>query len=78
MLFFRLPCALVITFDDHMNALNHVAVRIVFERDDPLETQNVWTLCLGDVLNPGKNLAGSISPARSDTEVTVTSWIGEA
>ena len=26
----------------------------------------------------GKNFAGSISPALSDTDFTVTSWIGEA
>ncbi|MNH45243.1 hypothetical protein D3C79_1076320 [compost metagenome] len=54
MLFFRLPCALVVALDDHMNALNHVAVRIVLERDDALETQNVRTLCLGDILYPWK------------------------
>ncbi len=77
-LFVFLPGALVIAFDDHVHALHHIAVRVVLEGDDALEAQDVRSLRLGDVLDPGKNFAGSISPARSETDFTVTSWIGEA
>lgn len=37
MLFFRLPRALVIAFDNHVHALHDIAVRIVLEGDDAFQ-----------------------------------------
>ena len=56
MLLFRLPRALMVTFNDHVHTLNYITVRVIFERNDTLETQNVWALCLGDILHPWEEL----------------------
>src|SRR5262245_24843394 len=56
MLLAVLPGALVVAFDDHVNALDDVAVRIVLERDDAFEAQNVRAFHLGGLLDPREKL----------------------
>src|SRR5690606_4897629 len=51
-LFVFLPASPVIAFDDHVHAQHHISVRVVLERDDALESQDVRFLRLGDVLYP--------------------------
>src|SRR5690606_39015372 len=51
-LFAVLPVALMVALDDHVHALHHVALRIVLERNDALETENVRSLGLRDTLDP--------------------------
>lgn len=52
MLFAVFPRALVIAFDDHMDALNHVPVSITLEGDDAFEAQDVGSLGLCELVNP--------------------------
>lgn len=78
MLFFQLPRALVIAFDNHVHALHDIAVRIVLEGMMPFR-RRIFGPCVWVMFwIHGKNFAGSISPVRSETDFTVTSWMGEA
>lgn len=57
-LFAFFPGALVITFDDHVNTLNDIAFRIVLERDDALEAQDLRTIGLRNLLDPREETIG--------------------
>ncbi|ENN87451.1 hypothetical protein RHSP_28281 [Rhizobium freirei PRF 81] len=48
----------MIAFDDHVYALNDVALRVVLEGDDALEAQDVRALRLRDLLDPGEEAFG--------------------
>jgi hypothetical protein len=63
-----LPVALVVALDDHVHALDHIALIVVRKRDDPLEPQDVRPVELGDLLDPGKELLRIDGPARSEID----------
>ena len=48
------PGSLVVAFDDHVNALQHVTLIVAFESQDPLEPKNIRPLNLSDFANPGE------------------------
>jgi hypothetical protein len=51
-----LPGPLVVTLDDHMDTLDHIAIIVAIKCDDPLEPQDVGAFELCDLLDPGKEL----------------------
>ena len=51
-LFAVFPGPLVITFDDHVYALHHIAFRVVLKRDDAFQAQNIGAIGLRHLLNP--------------------------
>jgi hypothetical protein len=44
----------MIAFDNHVHALDHIAVIVPIKCDDSLEPENVRTVDLGDLLDPGE------------------------
>src|SRR5260370_11143825 len=52
----RLPGALVVAVENHVHALEHESLVVVFERQDALAAQNVRPLLLDEVLRPGQEL----------------------
>src|SRR5262245_60560655 len=50
----RLPRALVVAVENHVDALEHEALVVVLERQDALAAQNARPLCLHEVLHPGE------------------------
>src|SRR5262249_36880524 len=56
--FILIPWPLMIAVEDHVNPLEDEARIVVFERKDALAAQNVGSLFLHQVLNPGKELVG--------------------
>ena len=46
----------MIAVEDHVNALEHEALRIALERQNALATQNARTLLGHEVLHPGEEL----------------------
>src|SRR5215813_3736042 len=54
----RLPRALVVAVENHVHALEHEALVVVLERQDPLAAQNVRPLDLHELLHPRKELVG--------------------
>ena len=71
------PGALVVAFRDHVDALDDVAVGVVLEGDDALEAKMFGPSSCVTFSIHGKKRFGSISAPRSDTDCTVTSWIGD-
>lgn len=49
-----LPVALVIALDDHVHTLQHVALRVILEGQDALETQDLGAVFLGHAVDPGE------------------------
>ena len=49
-----LPVALVIALDDHVHTLQHVALRVILESQDALETQDLGAVFLGHAVDPGE------------------------
>lgn len=49
-----LPVALVIALDDHVHTLQHVALRVILEGQDALETQDLRAVFLGHAVDPGE------------------------
>jgi hypothetical protein len=56
--FSLLPGTLMIAFDDHVHALNHIAVIIPLKCDDSLEPENIRPVDLGDLFDPGEKPFG--------------------
>lgn len=52
MLFIVLPGALMITFNDHVHALDDIAFVVVLKCKDALQAKDIRALFLGDFLNP--------------------------
>ena len=52
-------CALVIAVEDHVHALEHEALRIVLEREMPLQRRMFGPSFCDEVLDPGKELVRS-------------------
>jgi hypothetical protein len=53
-----LPGALMISFEQHVNALNNETIGIVLEVKNALEAQNIGPELLGDLLYPRQELLG--------------------
>jgi hypothetical protein len=54
----RLPGALTVSLDQHVNALNDETIGVVLELDDPLEAQNIGPELLDDILDPRNEFLG--------------------
>ena len=52
------PGTLMVALDDHVDALDHIALMIMLESKDALQTENIRTLFLCDFLDPRKELVG--------------------
>ena len=50
--FIVFPWPLVITLDNHVHALDHIAVIVAVKSDDSLESENVGAFQLGDLFDP--------------------------
>ena len=52
--FVRFPGALVVTFDNHVNTLHHIALFIIIKGNNAFQAQNIRPFHLGGFLDPGK------------------------
>lgn len=52
------PGPLMIALDDHMDALDDIALVIVAEGENALEAQDIRALFLGDLLHPWEEFVG--------------------
>jgi hypothetical protein len=57
-LFIRTPWPLMVTIKNHVNALEHEALRVILERNDSLAPQNARSVFCNEILNPWKKLVG--------------------
>ena len=71
------PGALVRALDDHVHALEHIAVRVAVHGENALQAQDVRALDLRHLLDPGEELAADRARRRAArSQKTELSWRG--